>query len=835
MNILPAANLASAATNVVADLFSGTKKAPGVSNTKNAPASSNTKNTPDLSGAKNTPAFLDPQNAPALSGAQKAPAPSNTQTSPGFAGAKNVPLFSNTKNIPALSGTQNTPAPSNTPHTPNFSGAQKAPVFSDVLRQAEEAAQRANSGHSQDIRHNTRQYIQQDIRERMSSAMQEYRHSDGRQAASGTQNSQHSYDMSARQTAETPAGNTNSQHSPRQREPLENQQLYPLEFQQHAPLEKAPVAMHSTNGVHYQLGEVGFTQQELAKLRDKLLKEGLSPQSLSAIEQLASHPHGATLGQLLALMQGSLLQQVSFSNDDKMSLQHFADKIDTSGELGKNMLALLENGQPKEAWDALKSSLNALQPQDLVVFNAGDAALLCKAFGVSQQTSLEVLRQFGNAEGTLLTSDTFTALMLPAQQEILDKAQQNDKLGPALAKHLQPLIDEARQRSEKERQAANSADRKTKQSEILIRDRFMDKFREDVAAPEKDDAGHNPLIGKKDASDGKNEAPGRKDDAGHNPPPIGRKSESADRRAAAQGQQAEAQGQQGEASVEQQVQPSKTEVFAAKTPLTRADAPVAQDRQAAVTVQRPDEPPAPQKPASGPIMASRAEADEAKSQQRPRSEHNQDGPGDTNQDTRRDSRWESVARVEVRHNAQAADMHAVSTFTMPTQPQAQAAGHISSPAPLIRQALQQVEQGTLSKLANGGQRLELQLAPSELGAVTLILTSGKSGEISATIRSEKSETAELVARHLDMIRVSLEEQGLKVDKLEVQNQMLHNQDDWQGMEQHNAMREEQERREQLERLRRLGRQSEDDELRARDMQSSGHTAEISGQGLHLVA
>jgi len=140
----------------------------------------------------------------------------------------------------------------------------------------------------------------------------------------------------------------------------------------------------------------------------------------------------------------------------------------------------------------------------------------------------------------------------------------------------------------------------------------------------------------------------------------------------------------------------------------------------------------------------------------------------------------------------------------------------------------------LGKLADGGRRLELQLAPSELGAVTLILTSGKGGEISATIRSERSETAELLARHLDIIRVNLEEQGLKVDKLEVQNQMLNNRDDWQGMEQHNAMREEQERREHLERLRRLGRGG-NGAIQARDVQLHEQTAEISEHGLHVVA
>jgi flagellar hook-length control protein FliK len=222
-------------------------------------------------------------------------------------------------------------------------------------------------------------------------------------------------------------------------------------------------------------------------------------------------------------------------------------------------------------------------------------------------------------------------------------------------------------------------------------------------------------------------------------------------------------------------------------------------------------------------------ADEDRQPQRPREDSR--GGSENSQDAQRDSQA-LLSRIEIRPVAPAAP--AASSFAMPVQPQDNT-GHVSSPTPLIRQALQQVEQGALTRLANGGQRLELALAPSELGAVTLILTSAKSGEISAVIRSERTETAELMARHLDMIRVGLEEQGIKVDKLEVRHEMPNRQDDWQGTEQHNAMREQQERRDHLERLRRLGRNGGQAGPQAREMQTGVHTAEISGQGLHLVA
>ena len=796
MNFLPATQRASDTNDFAAELLSGAK-------------------TPALSGAKNTPAVTDTKSASALSG------------------TKNAPDSSSVKNAPSIPATQNTPA------------------FADALRQAEEKMRAANSGQSNNIR--------QGLRDRLQSVGQEQRLNGSRQAPPLLSDGLHPQNVSARQNVGAPvaAGTENARHSIQQqlsstensrrtlqqqlgtsenrqdqRVPEARQELHDPETpQRYTPLEKAPATPHSANGVHYQLSEVGFTQPELAKLRDKLLQEGLTPQSLTAIEQLASHPHGATLGQLLALMNDNLLQKASLSVGDKTVLQHFISKIDPGGTLSANLAQLLENGQTKDAWDALKSSLAALDPQDYIVFEREEAASLCKAFGVSKQASLDVLKQFGNAEGLPLSSDAFTALMLPAQQEILDKTRQDDKLGQALAKHLQPLIMEARQRSEKERQAAEGTDRRIKQSEMLIRDKFMAGFHKDLAAPEKDEAVPNPLTGKKDAFGKANETSVRKDETGQNPPPIGRKRE-------AQTQQAETQNMQADTPGRPEAQHGKTESVAAGKPPAQESPAAAGDRnQAAVTAKMPEENAAPGKPASGQDAPGKAATDAApRNPQDPRDERNWGDKGESNQDTRRDNPREApLSRAEAGRPVQAADMHAVSSFTMPMQPQEQSLGQIPRSDPLIRQIVQQVEQASLSKPANGGQRLELQLAPSELGAVTLILTSAKSGEISATIRSERSETAELVSRHLDMIRVSMEEQGLKVDKLEVQNQMLNNQDSWQGMEQHNAMREEQERREQLERWRRLGRQSEDETLRAQDMQSSGHTAEISEQGLHLVA
>jgi flagellar hook-length control protein FliK len=376
---------------------------------------------------------------------------------------------------------------------------------------------------------------------------------------------------------------------------------------------------------------------------------------------------------------------------------------------------------------------------------------------------------------------------------------------------------------------------------MLIRDRFMDSFRQDLAAPEKDEAVHSPLMNRKDAAggkdekSGKNEGSGIHDRAGRNP----------------------GSGGQAEAAARQDSRPGRPEDFAASSqltaeervaggPLPHAARPAARRtaEERAVDAPLPHTAPQPSshKAANGPANAhdpvSAVQDDgrtSARRDEQPRGGQGEAGREEANPGSQRDSRAALLSRIEVRPPVHGADTQVLSDFALSGQSQ-----DTGKPVPVLRQsmqqAMQQADQGSLSRLADGGQRLELNLTPSELGAVTLILTSSKSGEISATIRSERSETAELVSRHLDMIRVSLEEQGLKVDKLEVQNQTSGRQDEWKGMDQHNAMRDEQARRENLERMRRLGRHvGGNDAAPAQDVQIPGHRANISGHGLHLVA
>ncbi|WP_319582247.1 flagellar hook-length control protein FliK [uncultured Pseudodesulfovibrio sp.] len=148
--------------------------------------------------------------------------------------------------------------------------------------------------------------------------------------------------------------------------------------------------------------------------------------------------------------------------------------------------------------------------------------------------------------------------------------------------------------------------------------------------------------------------------------------------------------------------------------------------------------------------------------------------------------------------------------------------------------MKQVDQAVLKTLNNGAKQLTLQLTPENLGKLSIVLSvHGK--EVSASIRAENSDAHKIISDNLHIIKQSLESQGLKVDKLDVQtgladNQSFHN---WFGESEHNLSRE----REAMIAMRNHMRsmRAQNGGTMAQDVQSVGERVITSDQGLHLIA
>lgn len=82
-------------------------------------------------------------------------------------------------------------------------------------------------------------------------------------------------------------------------------------------------------------------------------------------------------------------------------------------------------------------------------------------------------------------------------------------------------------------------------------------------------------------------------------------------------------------------------------------------------------------------------------------------------------------------------------------------------------AMRQLEEALSGTVEDGVTRMNIQLNPEDLGGISLVLHN-RNGEVTALIRPEKAETAEMIERQVEALRISLEQQGVKVDRLEVQ-------------------------------------------------------------------
>lgn len=165
-----------------------------------------------------------------------------------------------------------------------------------------------------------------------------------------------------------------------------------------------------------------------------------------------------------------------------------------------------------------------------------------------------------------------------------------------------------------------------------------------------------------------------------------------------------------------------------------------------------------------------------------------------------------------------------------TQPQAAPAGTEAAAPPAF---LRQIQDAVLKDLGQGTKQLTLQLTPEDLGTVNVVLqVRGK--EVHATISAENQDTVALITERMDTLRQALEEQGLKVSRLEVRSSLADARDfgQWSGAESHNRSQEEEAMARWANRLR--GMRPEGASL-AQEMQTMDGAANLSRNGLHVIA
>ena len=135
---------------------------------------------------------------------------------------------------------------------------------------------------------------------------------------------------------------------------------------------------------------------------------------------------------------------------------------------------------------------------------------------------------------------------------------------------------------------------------------------------------------------------------------------------------------------------------------------------------------------------------------------------------------------------------------------------------LRQNVLRQVENGLLKNLGQGKQELTLKLQPPELGSIRVTLQV-QGNEVSALLKTSSAEAGRMVQQQMSNLQHLLEQQGLKVQKLDVQTfvQQDGNGQQWLGEHGHNQAQQQRDRMEKrswLSKWRRMDGQDPDDDV-----------------------
>ncbi len=548
-----------------------------------------------------------------------------------------------------------------------------------------------------------------------------------------------------------------------------------------SPLQQAPYNLTSDDGVTYTADEVLFTQQELETLLSDLLKKGAPEETLDELRKLAEQPGGSSLAEIRAAVQNERTYP-ALSKDESKALETLAGKIDPSGKLYGSILGNLSANDGKGVLEAIVQGMNNLGGRQ-VSFEKGEMAVLSKAIGLSEKSAAQLLNSFGNGNAVSLNQTQLTAFLAPAFSDFnLEKTNQ-EQLGKALDATLGEITKKAKERMELEKSASELSARTVEQSKTLIEKTVLENV-------------NNTLEDTRLSQEGRQAAQKLTSENIHHD--------------------------------------DKSE----KSTLTHSNA--MREKLTEKISEQPND---------GKLADMAAKKNEAME----KAQHDESfGNAHKDAQDKKNDTWGQL----LQKNETPTDSSTAKNVTTPilgigglsalqdaqAHAQSQAQANRQSLAQQAQQAAAQVERAMLTAAKDGTKSLELQLHPQELGALTIILTS-RNGEVSAMLRSEKSETTEMLNKQVDQIRTQLESQGIKIDKLEVQTgtkDQASNSDMWDSLQQHNKRQEETAQREHFERMRNLANVRNSDtsvnsSTLERNMHNEAHMARNATQSLYIVA
>ncbi len=529
-------------------------------------------------------------------------------------------------------------------------------------------------------------------------------------------------------------------------------------------------------------------------LRGKLKAQGLSDEDLTALQEKIGSSEGLswksmlqTVAYKLGFSLGSLYPELDSAARNELSA--FFTKLGFSLEEGEGLIQDLENGKQSKVWQIVSKTVGKLGDEDLQQIGKSELAALAQALGLTGnalQRVQSMLQGEGSdtlpAKGTRLVLDSIVTESAKAQRQL------DNSLGELRAA-IESGLAKSRAALDLKSLADNRETRDVALAKVRIKDEAGKKFRSEETGTESDHA----AVVDKDAK------PGLKGDA---------KSSSKD---AQGGEQAANQAARKEA-------PDRTDKTGKEQQATETKGTQTTEGERG----------------GGNQSERRLHKDDLGHDGKQNQGDAKDGSGKDGDKKAFDEMWSKVTvRANPEAGLQQADRLAAQQAVFTAEPiqTAPLAGERIPPQRIVRT----VQEGVLQNLEQGTKQLTLRLDPPNLGKLTVVLQV-HGNEVRAMIRTENEDVTRMLNDQTNLLRHTLEQQGLKVEKLDVQTQANseHNQRDWQGPEQHNAAQER--NRDPLRStLRFLRERNGEDEPLAHDMQNNGSEETNSHQGLHVIA
>jgi flagellar hook-length control protein FliK len=639
-----------------------------------------------------------------------------------------------------------------------------------------------------------------------------------------------------------------------------------------------------------ELKKLPLTTEDLAALHDDLKAQGFTDDELAAMQDSVQSGSGMTWGELMTAVEKkvsktSKSEKKEISNDDKVQMLGLFGKLGFTPTESQNLVDALARGETDSVMAAVNQKVSSIASDDTVSLVSSEMTALGRAMNLSEDglTRLAALFNQSNAAQGLSGEGITTAMTLVKNELLAQTSMENKALAAFRESASQVLVQAWQKEKGKLNSDAHSDDVARKAAQVIAMSNEKGETASDVPTASK--AGLDALADvPKSGQSSLNQTASKAVDSqpakttGETSPATGNQNAVAPELTGRAGVvavevagqteadaveatgrtgtvAAEVNGQAGKVAAEVNGQAGKVAAEvngqAGKVAAeTTNQAAAAASGQASASTQRTEagstqksaefELPRPGGDKSA-VVAAQAANREANTFTGTSSGGQQQGSqsGGAFEQSGQEGGWRDFwDKVRTDKTVTTATTTPAATQTTAAMDTVKATttnlmGKTYNPEVAAR-AARQLESGLLKNLSQDTKQLTLTLNPDELGKLSVTLTV-KDKEVRAMITADNADTATMLQEQASQIKKTLEDQGFKVTKLDVQTGVSQdNQTTWQSPEQHNQAREQ---REALERLRssiRLARDAGSD-FEAEQMTPLPGAMTTRAEGLDLFA